>query len=150
MSQELDYSELTARTEKLIDAAKSLKPLKLDILDRVGAQMQGEVQSRIGGTGKVQSWQEVYRGSGGGYAAVRARAKTFDRSYAVGYITNAIENGHRIRSPSGRAKHYKPRIKQPGKVRGLGFYADSRAATESLANAAGAELAEAIARAMEE
>ena len=35
-------------------------------------------------------------GSGGGYVAVRARANVQDENgYAVGYVTNALERGHR-------------------------------------------------------
>ena len=35
-------------------------------------------------------------GSGGGYVAVRARANVRDANgYTVGYVTNALESGHR-------------------------------------------------------
>ena len=53
-------------------------------------------------------------GSGGGYVAVRAKAKTFQstksgKRYAVGYITNAFEGGHKIRRPQG-GKGYRSRV----------------------------------------
>lgn len=64
-------------------------------------------------------------GSGGGYAAVHPKPKTFHGGNAVGYITNALENGHKIRKPSGKAKQYKPRIRV-SKVDGYKFYADTR------------------------
>ena len=49
------------------------------------------------GNRKVASWQERHVGTKGGYAAVRPMAKTYYAKYAVGYITNAITSGHRVR-----------------------------------------------------
>lgn len=63
--------------------------------ERVGAAVLARVRGRIGGSGKVQGWQDAFVGSGGGYVAVRAVAKVFENGYAVGQITNAVENGHR-------------------------------------------------------
>ncbi|MCR4935944.1 MAG: hypothetical protein K5990_05610, partial [Oscillospiraceae bacterium] len=120
-----------------------------EILDRAGAQLLGTVQGHIGGTGKVQSWQDVRRGSGGGYVAVSPKPKTYAGGYAVGYITNALEHGHRIRPPSGRAPRYKPRIKHP-RVPGRWPYKAAAPDAAAIARAAGAELAAAIAHTMED
>ena len=83
-------------------------------LARMGAKVLQQVRSQIGGTGKVAGWQEAHMGSGGGYVAVRAKAKTFQstksgKRYAVGYITNAFEGGHKIRRPQG-GKGYRSRV----------------------------------------
>lgn len=69
------------------------------------------MRGKIGGTGKVQSWQQKYMGSGGGYTAVRPAANTYDRSgNAVGYVTNAIEGGHRVRTGRGPSRAKMQRV----------------------------------------
>lgn len=89
------------------------------MFEELSRELLTDVQRRIGGTGKVQRWQDKYTGSGGGWAAVRPRAKTWTETnragkrYAVGQVTNAITSGHR--TPSG------------GYVPGKGFYADANA-----------------------
>ena len=53
-------------------------------------------------------------GSGGGYTAVRPAAKTYDRAgKAVGYVTNAIVGGHRVRTGRGPSRARMQRV--PGK-----------------------------------
>lgn len=145
MSQEVDYSALKARLEKICSVRERIAPLKADALERAGRQLLGEVRGRIGGAGKVQSWQEVYKGSRGGYAAVRPAAKTWD---ARGYVTNAIESGHRVRGPSGRARRYRYRGRGLSRVPGRGFYRDTRASAESLSAQIADELAAAVAKEM--
>ena len=73
-------------------------------------------------------------GSGGGYVAVRPKAETYQttksgKRYAVGYITNAIESGHRHGGPRGGGKgyRYRPRY-QTAAVPGRFFYEAARAA----------------------
>ena len=88
--------------------------MKQATLEKMGSELLRRVRSQIGGTGKVAGWQEVHMGSGGGYVAVRAKAKTFQstksgKRYAVGYITNAFEGGHKIRRPQG-GKGYRSRV----------------------------------------
>lgn len=146
---DVDFSEFADRMETVLDAVRMTRDIKRDILDRAGVQLLGTVQGHIGGTGKMQSWQDVRRGSGGGYAAVSPRPKTFANGYRVGQITEAIERGHRIRSPSGRAQRYKPKIKHPNGVPGQWYYKSSEPDAAAIAKAAGDELAAAIVRAME-
>ena len=93
--------QILARWEGLLQRFPSVKA---ELLERLGKQMLEDVRRNIGGSGKVQGWQERYIGSKNGYAAVRPRAGTFQttkggKQYAAGYITNAIENGHRVRTP---------------------------------------------------
>ena len=91
---------------------------------------QGFVQAGLHErTGTVLSWQEQYVGTGGGYAAVRPRAKTFTNTngrgkrYAAGQVTNAIESGHKFPTPGGASRRYKPRIRSSAlKVRPYAFY----------------------------
>lgn len=115
---------------------------KAALLEDLGEQLLQEVQQRIQGTGTVQGWQSYYLGSKKGYVAVRAKAETYKRTaggkqYSVGYVTNAIENGHRHRRPGSvkrKGYTYRPRIKQPS-VSGLHFYAQVRGRMERMGQA---------------
>lgn len=77
------------------DIFRELPEERQKMFEQIGQAVLDKVRGRIGGSGKVKSWQGAFVGSGGGYAAVRAVADTFYDGYAVGYITNAIENQHR-------------------------------------------------------
>ena len=84
-----------------------------------------DVQRKIGGSGKVAGWQAPHMGTKGGYVAVRAKADTYQttksgKRYAVGYVTNAIEGGHRHGGPRG-GKGYRPRYRKAA-VPGKWFY----------------------------
>ena len=106
------------------------------MFEELAEDLLQEVRGRIGGAGKVQRWQEKYVGSGGGYAAVRPKARTYDeRGNAVGYVTNAINSGHAVRKPGGQAKRYRSQVKQ-SYVPGKGFYEAARGQTESIVRAA--------------
>lgn len=129
---------------------------KRDLLESLGGQMQSRVRSGIGGTGTVQGWQERYVGSKNGYVAVRPKADTYKMTaggqrYAVGQVTNAIENGHKHRRPSQVRRpgyRYRPRISTPA-VAGLHFYAQARGQLDSLAQGQVAALAAEIVRGLE-
>lgn len=150
MSQELDFSEFRKKFERLEIVKDLLPEMKREFLDSVSGKTLSTVRGAIGGAGKVQSWQEARVGSRSGYAAVSPKAKMFYKEYAVGYVTNAIERGHRNRSPSGQAKgRYRPRLTKP-KVPGRFFYKSSEAETARLAENGAKELEEKIARRIEE
>ncbi len=88
---------------------------KRSVLAALGDELLQQVRSEIGGTGKVAGWQASHMGDRGGYVAVRAKANTYQttksgKRYAVGYITNAFEGGHKIRKPQG-GKGYHSRVK---------------------------------------
>lgn len=100
----IDHSELTRLVERLAQSPKVLKEAKRQAFEAAAPKLKGLVDREIGGTGKVQSWQETYVGSKGGYAAVRPKAETWTartnkkgNRYAVGHVTNAINSGHRVR-----------------------------------------------------
>ena len=125
----VDASEVKRLADLLERSPAVIKSAKKEAIAEAASKMKAIVDQEIGGTGKVKSWQGRYVGSKGLYAAVRPKAKTFAENrkgqptrYAVGYVTNAINSGHRFPSPSGR-KGYKPRIKS-GKmnVSGKLFY----------------------------
>lgn len=123
--------------DQLIDNFEALlrdyPDIKGNLLEQLAGKILGDVQGAIGGSGQVQGWQDKHVGSGRGYVAVRPKANTYKttpggKQYAVGYVTNAIENGHRHRKPSGVRKdgyYYKPRWKVPA-VSGKHFYAGTR------------------------
>lgn len=123
--------------DELIDNFEALlrdyPDIKGNLLEQLAGKILGDVQGAIGGSGQVQGWQDKHVGSGRGYVAVRPKANTYKttpggKQYAVGYVTNAIENGHRHRKPSGVRKdgyYYKPRWKVPA-VSGKHFYAGTR------------------------
>lgn len=109
---------------------KRFQSEKREKLREVGQRALGEVQRNIGGTGKVAGWQAPHMGSGGGYVAVRPRAKTYQttkggKRYAVGYVTNAIEGGHRTGGqrpgPKAQGYKYRPRFHKAA-VPGRWFY----------------------------
>lgn len=88
---------------------------KRSALAALGDELLRQVRGEISGTGKVAGWQVPHMGDRGGYVAVRAKADEYQttksgKRYAVGYITNAFEGGHKIRKPQG-GKGYRPRIK---------------------------------------
>lgn len=106
--------ELEILARQLESSCETLQEVRRAALDKAGGKLLRAVRSRIGGTGKVQSWQEKHLGSGGGYTAVRPAAKTYDRAGdAVGYVTNAIEGGHRVRTGRGPSRARMQRV--PGK-----------------------------------
>ena len=67
---------------------------KLEGYPEAMKKARSEFFRRIGGQGYVANVQDQHIGSGAGYAAVRAKAKTELRGYAAGYVTNALEGGH--------------------------------------------------------
>lgn len=118
------FDRLAASWDKLL---KEFPAERRAYLAQMGQQLLADVRREIGGEGKVAGWQQAHMGSGGGYVAVRAAAKTYQatkggKRYAVGYVTNAIENGHRVRTPAVRgAKGYRSRAEKAA-VPGRWFY----------------------------
>ncbi len=109
------------------------------------------VQAAIGWSindsrGKIAGWQRKHVGSGGGYAAVRATdSSSGDNS--PGAITNYLESGHKIRTPSGHAKRYRQRIKMIY-VNGRHFYKSAKGKAAAFLQQRAQELADEIAREM--
>lgn len=118
------------------DLLKTIPEERRAMFEELSEELLSDVRGRIGGAGKVQRWQDKFTGTGGGWAAARPKAKTYDqRGNAVGYVTNAITSGHKIRKPSGNSKSYRPRIRK-SYVPGKGFYADAQNGAELIARRA--------------
>lgn len=100
-----------AKAEALFAAGKAVLPL-----------LQEQISQRVDDRrGRVRRWQEIRRGSRGGYVAVSPAAdqvsvnKTKNRFVTSKDITRYLERGHGIRQPSGKSKRYVPKI-QSGRV----------------------------------
>lgn len=147
----IDHSELDQLVEKLTKAPRVLKEAKREAFETAAPRLLSAVQYEIGGSGKVRSWQEKYVGSKGGYAAARPKKETWTEAtkkkgnrYAVGYVTNAINNGHRFPAPSGRAG-YKPKILNGGMtVPGKHFYQRAQAQAGQVAQDAADQIVQAL------
>lgn len=149
----IDKSELERLIDRLDGAPGVLQTAKKKAIAAVAPKLKQEVDSQIGGTGKVRGWQGQFVGSKGGYAAVRPKAKTYietkgkrpsrggPKKYAVGYVTNAVNSGHRFPSSSGAAKRYKPRIKSGQmNVPGKRFYETAEAQASRVAQETGEQI----------
>ena len=120
-----------------------LPEAKRAALIEAGNALTQEVQSQISKQGvndqfgRVRSWQSPEVGSGGGYVAVRAEDGTVTTEGGQSTkkeITRFLEHGHGVREPSGRAKHYEPRIRGNGiYVKGYLFYSWSKVGAERIA-----------------
>lgn len=136
---------------------KAFPAMKAELLDKMGQQMLSDVRREIGGTGKVSGWQERHVGSKLGYVAVRPKANTYQttqsgKRYAVGYVTNAIENGHRNRKPQPTNRegyHYTKGRNKTAATAGRHFYAAVRGRLGTFGRAELERLAAEIARRLE-
>ncbi len=135
-----------ARETFLRERTSELRTISPKLLQVVTSGM--DAAGMVRRTGKVAGWQEHHLGSGGGYAAVRPVAKTFHKGYAVGYITNALESGHRVRYPSGYSKRYVPKVTRD-KTRAFLFYKNSEREATRLAQEAAERVAQKVATALE-
>ena len=100
----IDKTELERLIDRLDAAPEVLREARRAAMEAAAPKLKQAVDAQIGGSGKVRGWQGQYVGSKGGYAAVRAKAKTYTEPtkggnrYAVGYVTNAVNSGHRFPS----------------------------------------------------
>lgn len=144
LEAQIDRSELERLVEKLERSPKVLAQAKRQAFEAAAPKLLSTVRSEIGGSGKVQRWQEAYVGSKGGYAAVRPKARTYaevtknGKQYAVGYVTNAINSGHKY--PSTRMG-YRSRA---GTVPGKRFYPRAQDQAETVAREAAEQIVQAL------
>lgn len=144
---QIDKSELERLISKLDAAPEVLRAAKKKAVAAAGPKLKQAVDAQIGGSGKVRSWQGQFTGSKGGYAAVRPLAKAYTdptkhgKRYAVGYVTNAVNSGHKFPAPTGKNNRYKPRIRSGRlNVPGKRFYEAAGAQTEQIAREAGDQI----------
>lgn len=150
--QSIDLSQVEKFSDDINKALDSVPGARRQLHQEIAEMAKRDVDSEIAATvndssGKIREWQESHVGSGGGYAAVRATDSS-SGSNSPGAITNYLENGHRIRPPSGAAKRYRPRIRQPY-VDGRHFYQEAQSAAEADALALAEGFADRLAERLE-
>ncbi len=126
MGAGINSDHLDALVRSWDNLLRTFPQYKRDYLRRMGLYMLQQVKSELGGE-TIQNWQQTYVGQRGGYVAVRAKPNTYKETrgakrYAAGYVTHAVEGGHKVRAPSTRgAKGYRSRSKMAA-VPGRWFY----------------------------
>ena len=125
--QEISHS--LDRLQHALEAAPQIaSEARRAALSEAGQAIRSAVVGRLGGTGRIARYQEVYVGTGGGYTAVRPVAKTEiqtsrKRKDAAGYVTNSIESGHAIRRPGPNSRRKSRAVMAA--VRGKYMYMDT-------------------------
>lgn len=150
--QSIENSDLEKFSDELNNLLNEVPEMRRELHEELAQAAKEEVDSQIvasvnDASGKIRAWQEPHVGSGGGYAAVRPSDSSTGAN-SPGAITNYLESGHKIRKPSGNAKHYRPNIKVPY-VEGRHFYEASRSAMESKAIATAERFADRLAERLE-
>lgn len=147
---QIDCHELEQLIQRMDLAPEVIQEAKYKAFSDAAPKLKALLDREIGGSGKVRSWQAQYIGSKGGYAAVRPRANTYTETngrgkrYAVGYVTNAINSGHKFPSPSGK-QGYRPRIMSSRQtVQGKQFYQNAAAKVFNIAQAAVSQVVSAL------
>ena len=148
--QSVEISGLREVITKLDAVPEIIREARAEFFEEAGTSLLSDVRGRIGGTGKIAGVQEFYVGTGKGYAAVRAKAKTDIGKYAAGYITNALENGHAIREATGKAKRERKSRADKDRVPGKYMYRDTAAQElDQLAETGARRIEELVAKKLE-
>lgn len=140
MQLEVTYQSNIAET--LQGLAMEFRAARAELLEQAGNRLEQALAKSITASGlqdthgKVRSWQELVKGSGGGYVAIHPKPRTYivtktGKKYAVGHVTNAIENGHKVRFPSGKAERYRPEV-HVARARAFKFYANTQPEVEKV------------------
>lgn len=146
--QSIEITGLKELTAALDAAPDVIRQAKAEFFEEAGDQLLTDVQIRIGGP-SVSAVQEYRVGSGKGYVAVRAMADTDLDGYAAGYVTNALENGHTIRQPTGNAKRKRRSRAKVASVPGKHMYRDTQEAeAQRVAETGARQIESAIAAAL--
>lgn len=148
--QSVEISGLREVITKLDAVPEIIREARAEFFEEAGTSLLSDVRGRIGGTGKIAGVQEFYVGTGKGYAAVRAKAKTDIGKYAAGYITNALENGHEVRTASGKAKRKRRSRAKASRVPGKYMYRNTAAQElDQLAETGARRIEELVAKKLE-
>lgn len=133
--QSVEIEGLNKLDEDLNALLEELPEMRRELHERIAEVIKVEVDVQIAQSGlndshgHIRQWQESVVGSGGGYAAVRP-VSGITGPNSPGAITNYLEEGHKIRKPSGKNPKYRPRIRKPY-VDGYHFYKSARNTVES-------------------
>jgi len=147
LEAKLDAKELDQLLEKLEQAPEVFAQARREAFEVAAPELKRSLDAQIVSTtrdsrGKVRSWQGLYVGSRGGYAAVRPKVDAFAENargqktkYTVGYVTNAINSGHRFpgQGVRGKGKGPGPGGLATGRVAGRYFYDHAQKTVESIA-----------------
>lgn len=151
--QSVEFDGLNKLDNDLKDILDSVPQARKELHEKIADIIKKEVDKEISASGlndssgKIKDWQESVVGSGGGYAAGHAvKGNTGENS--PGAVTNYLENGHRIREPSGTSKNYRPHIKK-SYVDGYHFYQSASTTVEAKAIEEADHFVEEIKRKME-
>lgn len=126
---EIDFSQMRRLTDTLAVVPKDLneycREFSANVAEKVRSNLNTAIDSSFpANEGHLKSWQESQVGSRMRYAAVRAKGEpSMKGKYRTAYITNALNSGHKTRSPSGTSKRpYNPKPGLLGRVPGKKFY----------------------------
>ena len=149
MEARIDTGGLDVLLKKLERSPEVIAQARRKALETAAPKLKQAVDTEIGGTGKVQRWQEAQIGSLFGYAAVRPKKQTWTEAtkkkgnrYAVGYVTNAINSGHRFPGSRGRLKRYHSTVRK--RVEGRHFYEAAKEKLPQIAQETVNEVAQAL------
>lgn len=126
---------------------------KLRVIPKLAKKLEDIVRLNVDASGisdpsgKIKRWQVVRIGTKYGYAAVSAVRKP-DGPNGAGAITNYLNNGHKVRFPSGKSDRYKPRV-HCAKAKSFRFYADAAEDVNRLSDEYALQLEKDIAAAIE-
>lgn len=141
--QSVEIQGLDKVAKAFADVPGAIREARAGVFEEIGGELLGAVQERIGGTGRVAGVQAYQVGSGKGYVAVRAKAKTGLDGYAAGYITNALEGGHEIRRPEHPGSRSRAKV---GRVPGKYMYRNTGREAARLAETAARRIEDAAAK----
>lgn len=133
--QSVDMSGFDGLTDALDKLLKDMPNKRRAFHEEAAVVLKEMVDKNISASlndshGTIRGWQERNVGSGGGYAAVRAM-KGMTGANSPGAITNYLENGHKIRTPTGRAKRQRQSRARVAYVDGRHFYQNAYRQAES-------------------
>jgi len=155
--QSVEMGELHRLIDDFEHVLREVPNSRREMHRRVGAAVLEEVRRQIDSSGlndahgRIKGYQDYFVGSLGGYAAVRAIRGLGPHGYSdsPGALTNYLENGHRIRRPSGRAKKRRRGRAKQAYADGFHFYEAARQTAESIAYEAAYRYAEDLAQMLE-
>ena len=121
-----------------------------DAADRLKRALDGNIlASGLNDThGRVRAWQTRYDGSFGGYTAIRAVSGATGAD-SPSAITNYLENGHKVRYPTGKSNRYRPDV-HTARARAFRFYHQTVSVVQQIEVDAVQRVEQALAHALEE
>ena len=147
--QSVEIKGLDGVIKTLDTLPDAIRQARIEVLEAEAEPLLTMVQQGIGrgprragdSHAHVADVQGIFFGSGKGYLAIRAMAKTYitspgkkARRDAAGYVTNALENGHVGKTKMGQKRRYlvlPPKAVTYGRVEGKYMYHKAQPAAEA-------------------